>query len=395
MSGTTQDRPRARPALSLILCSRNDEYMGNSRWRLQTTLNYAADQIEALGRTDDVEILVTDWGSDVPLREVLELTTAAARMVSFILVPPQIARPLQKDSPFPEVLALNAAVRRASGAYIGRIDQDTLVGRHFLDVFLGFADGSQTIDVPDEPVMFFANVRLVPYRFAVRCPPLRMVERYIEQLGGSLQLEIDRRWPFYHSSVGIWLLPQALWRECGGYDESMLYMNAMEIEMIQRLRLKYAIVDIGRIVDFDFYHLEHYHPWVPRRSSVYRKTNRYDNRIPPETLHPNDEDWGLAQYPLSTDSISTPEGARTAPRHEWRTRDQVAYSGLLALAGTQNLLDSLRGWWLERLQLGAWRRRMKIVRETIRGAPVGTWHRLLRELWVTRREARRTLARPE
>src|SRR5882672_5606856 len=93
------------PIISLILCSRNDQYMGNSRWRLNTTLNYLAQRMDELGREKDVEIVVADWGSTIPLREVLELSPAAARIVSFLLIPPGIARDLQKDSPFPEVLA--------------------------------------------------------------------------------------------------------------------------------------------------------------------------------------------------------------------------------------------------------------------------------------------------
>src|SRR5437867_6244589 len=94
-----------RPALSLILCSRNDQYMGNSRWRLETSLNYVAERVHESGRERDVEILVADWVSEIPLQEVLQLSPAAARIVSFILIPPEIARPLQKDSPFAEVLA--------------------------------------------------------------------------------------------------------------------------------------------------------------------------------------------------------------------------------------------------------------------------------------------------
>jgi hypothetical protein len=53
-------------------------------------------------RAQDVEVLVADWGSDVPLRDVLRLTPAAAGLVSFILIPPELARPLQQDSPFPD-----------------------------------------------------------------------------------------------------------------------------------------------------------------------------------------------------------------------------------------------------------------------------------------------------
>lgn len=159
-----------KPTLSLILCSRNDEYMGNSRWRLETTLNYVADQVEVLGRTKDVEVLVADWGSDIPLRDVLRLTPAAALIVSFILIPPEIARALQKDSPFPEVLALNAAARRAKGAYIGRIDQDTLVGRRFLEVFFDLYDGKRQLAIPLDRALLYANRHAIPYWFAVRCP---------------------------------------------------------------------------------------------------------------------------------------------------------------------------------------------------------------------------------
>jgi hypothetical protein len=36
--------------------------------------------------------------------------------VSFLQIPPETARALQKESPFPEVLALNAAARRARGS---------------------------------------------------------------------------------------------------------------------------------------------------------------------------------------------------------------------------------------------------------------------------------------
>ena len=66
------------PTLSLILCSRNDDYMGNARWRLETTLNYVSERVEALGRDTEVELLVTDWGSEVPLSDVVALGPAAA-----------------------------------------------------------------------------------------------------------------------------------------------------------------------------------------------------------------------------------------------------------------------------------------------------------------------------
>ena len=85
------------PVLSLILCSRNDQYMGNPRWRLQTALNYLAQNVQESGREEDVEVVVADWGSEIPLHTVLQLSPVAARMVSFVAVPPALARELQKE----------------------------------------------------------------------------------------------------------------------------------------------------------------------------------------------------------------------------------------------------------------------------------------------------------
>src|SRR6185503_10669251 len=147
--------------LSLILCSRNDEYMGNSRWRLETALNSLGHRLRALGYARDVEVLVADWGSDVPLSDVLTLEPAAAEVVTFITVPPDVARAREGDSPFPEVLALNAAARRARGEYIGRIDQDTIVGARFLRWFFD-RDAARTEQ--RATTLWFANRRDIPFR---------------------------------------------------------------------------------------------------------------------------------------------------------------------------------------------------------------------------------------
>jgi hypothetical protein len=89
--------------LSLVLCSRNDDFQGDPRWRLETTLNHAARQAALLGRLHDVEIVVADWGSEVPLRDVVALTEDAARITRFVTVPVALAAAKQRDSPFAEV----------------------------------------------------------------------------------------------------------------------------------------------------------------------------------------------------------------------------------------------------------------------------------------------------
>src|SRR6266571_4324148 len=159
---TKTNQPKA-PVLSLILCSRNDRYMGNSIWRLETTLNYVAKRVHELGREADVEVLIADWGSEIQLKDVLHLTMAASKIVSFVRIPPEIARHLQKDSPFPEVLALNAVARRAQGEYVVRIDQDTLVGRPRFKTFFDPYDRRTQFDLQIKSVLLMWNLSMVTY----------------------------------------------------------------------------------------------------------------------------------------------------------------------------------------------------------------------------------------
>jgi len=154
------------PVLSLVLCSRNDAYMGDSRWRFETTINFTAARVREARRLTDVEIIVADWGSEVPLQQVIRLTADAAAMTRIVHVPPAVAVRLQGDSAFPEVLALNAAIRRASGTFIGRIDQDTLVGGRFIEYFFRVLEGGVAWPASLDRSVWYANRRSIPFRLA-------------------------------------------------------------------------------------------------------------------------------------------------------------------------------------------------------------------------------------
>jgi len=280
------------PAFSFILCSRNDNYMGNPVGRLETALNYLAENVRLLGKEADVEVIVTDWGSEAPLKTVLNLSRTAAQMVKFLEVPGLIASEVQKDSPFAEVLALNAAARRASGEYIGRIDQDTLVGEQFLRTFFAWVEGKDAPPFDLKTTFMFCERREIPFRFVSRGPSLGAVARYVKYCGR--RLIIEKHPPeFFHSPVGIMILHQQLWQACGGYDERFLYWGWMETDLAYRLRASHAVIDLGQAVGHDFYHLEHYDPKMPRKTP--RKMNP---RLMPEVLAPNRNDWGLAGYDL-------------------------------------------------------------------------------------------------
>jgi hypothetical protein len=389
--------PRSKPirssqelVLSLILCSRNDRYQGDSVWRLQTTLNYVARNLVELGKQEDVEVIVADWGSEAPLRDVLHLTPAAAEITWFVHIPPDIAKATQKDSPFSEVHALNAAARRSRGQYIGRIDQDTLVGKQFLETFFQLFAGTRCFDKPLEHTIIWANRLGIPYRFAVRCPSLRQVDQYIRWFGRSLPIDFPGPQKcFFDAPVGIWLVPRAGWEDCGGYNERMIYWGHMEIDMVYRLMQKYTLVHLDNHMDCDFYHLEHYHPLIVRETNRRRNPNRYDDL----TYYPNDENWGLFQYPLALlptvpQNASSGLPGQRSPNLEW-----PLFMLLLLTARMQTMSDSLiigsrrakqlaLKSWLSFSRI--WNRRAKVAWCAVRGQPLISWPRLLINRWNQR-----------
>lgn len=371
-----------RLALSLILCSRNDAYMGDSRRRLETALDYAARRARELDRQDQVEIVVADWGSEVPLREVVRLDPVAHERVSFVTIPPDLARQLQGDSPFAEVLALNAAARRARGEYIGRIDQDTLVGRRFLETFFDLYEGRRTLPVPLETALLFSNRRGIPYRVAMHSPSIGSLERLVRRFGSRLPVWLKHPPDlFYCSYVGIWLAHRDRWMECGGYDERLIYMDEMESDMAARLMERHPMIDLGRLVGHDFYHLDHRHPRLVLRGGDRRKVNpkrwhEVDRNWRPDVIHPNDEEWGLADRDLDMGPAGLP--ARAARRPAALEEGEVA--GLLFVAGVQMAWDRL----IHALMYLLWFRRMRVAWEAIREEPPGRWPVVLRSLWNER-----------
>jgi hypothetical protein len=116
----------------------------------------------------------------------------------------------------------------------------------------------------------------------------------------------------------------------------MLYMNGMEINMILRLLPEYPMVNLGEMTDYDFYHLEHYHPFVPRMSSVYRKVNsnwRLD-------FNPNGADWGLAEYSLTVEPCRSIAALAPHSERDHDAHHELRFKFLVLLVGLQVACDS-------------------------------------------------------
>ena len=331
------------PTLSLILASRNDGYAGNSLWRLQTGLNFLAHEVSRIGRAKEVEAVVCDWGSDAPLRLALQLSPAAAAITRFVEVPHPLAERLAGDAPFPEVLANNAAIRRARGAYIGRIDQDTLVGGEFVTRFLRAVEGGDSAQALSEAFVFIGR-RSIPESFTRRSPHFESVRAFIESYGQRLPREGRMQSPWFDAPVGIVVLHRDLWHEYRGYDERMLYWGFMETDLGLRVAERHRTLNLEREIGLHLYHLAHTRAW-------FRPTQRRLNpRRHPNSPVPNAEHWGLAEPELLVTAAEPSKdweaGERLAPDEalpsvagEWFKQGTLASARLARRAFTRDRIE--------------------------------------------------------
>jgi hypothetical protein len=271
--------------------------MGNSRWRLETSINLALLHAKEVNFLENLEIVISDWGSDFPLSEVLNLIPEAKGRVRFVNIPPEIAQTEQKDSKFPEVIALNAAARRASGEYIGRIDNDTVVGREFFVKFLELYKNNPSSELDISNSFLFVERKSVPYRISRLSLPLSQIKCFISVFSKLFKIESATEWgrEFWWSPVGIMMFHRDIWEATRGYDERLIYWGWMEGDLALRLRQKHKIVEFSKYVGHYFYHLEHYSHLTEYKDRNGVATPRKKNEPSFENLNyrENIESWGL------------------------------------------------------------------------------------------------------
>jgi hypothetical protein len=319
--------------------------MGNSRWRLETSINLSLLNAKEANFLEQLEIIVSDWGSDVPLSEVIALVPEAEGRVKFVYIPPDISRKEQKDSKFPEVIALNAAARRATGDYIGRIDNDTIVGKEFYSNFKNCIDNKQNLWFEPEDVFMFVERRSIPYRISQKSFPLFYIENYLKWFGQRLKTESAREWglPFWWSPVGIMIFHRKIWKNSGGYDEKLIYWGWMEGDLAIRLAQKHHLIDFKDLVGNHLYHLEHYSnlidykdrngPATPRKknSPVFNKLKYYKN----------DEHWGLSNFDIKTNKYTDSDVKGYKSPIEYAFSDRICFIPSITVAILYHIVDNL------------------------------------------------------
>lgn len=319
--------------LSICMCGRDDDYMLDFKYRITTTINHIAQNLTQLGRLADVEILVADWGSQIPMVQTLNLSPEAIRITRFIYVHPSIIRSMQGGREnFHSARAFNVAIRRACGEYILFYNADTLFPQYSLETLLRLLNGELPLPVKPDQTFFLIPRFNVPWQFLERRPNLDEWDRYLLLFAKKQPLEPVSNYEFFGGS-GALLMHRSLWHEVRGIDENLPGWGGQDNDLGLRISQKYPSLSLTGMGIF-LCHMGHT-PSGSRQSAVSKSNTLTYNA----TIYANDENWGLGDVNLEILSrdFTSPEQTRVqSDKHEF-------ISNKIQVKSSEDILSELKG----------------------------------------------------
>jgi len=326
MPNTAMQETFRRPLLSFVMTGRNDGFMGDFNWRLGTSINIMARGAAKIGRLNDIEVIVSDWNSQVPLHKVVELVPEARAITRFLPVPESIAVPAQKDTHFPDSIVLNSGIRRANGEFISQTGSDVVFTASSLNSLLCLLEGKLT-NLPLKNAFMTGGRRHIPNGIINRRLPLEEFESYLNR--NAAYFPEERGGPGHLAPTNMMLMHRDLWHSSRGFDERFIYWGFNDIDITLRLSAQHDFIQLEHF-GVNSLHMEHWSK--PRDYSpekMFRKLNPVDNLVP--EFAPNDQNWGLGQFDIPLAQCEGPEPDVTATA----TPDETPWFGPLENLGRE------------------------------------------------------------
>ena len=143
---------------------------------------------------------------------------------TYFIVPPSTVNANKIGGAMSEVQAINTAIRRASGEFILRLDQDTIIGPNFT-YFLVQALGNSSILLGDDIIWWSSRRESLreDYEAIIRNPVQAITNKGRDNFQiydfGKLTSVLDGV-----GAVGVLGMSKRLWTSVEGYDERLTGM---------------------------------------------------------------------------------------------------------------------------------------------------------------------------
>lgn len=284
--------------LSITSHGRNDGFMDNFLWRLETTLNKMGRNLAATTDNKTAEIVLVDWGSQpyAKLCDALNLEPDCKKFLKYYYFHPDIVKAAEGNSRYSSSHSTNAAVRRTSGKYVLSCDSDVYWQLDTTQKLLESLKVGFIGDIDLNGSFFWSARRHVPKSFNITNPSIESLDNFINSNWSSFIMDKPNKSNFEGAACALFM-KRDYWFELHGLDERLIHWGVNDIEIHRRLVSRYRWG--GDIEDFGMklYHLEHYSRADGHRNlSVENPRQANEDYGSPKFQANGVDTWGMGQH---------------------------------------------------------------------------------------------------
>jgi hypothetical protein len=281
--------------ISFVLCGRNDDYLGDFKYRLTTTINYLCRNVRKIGRLKDIEVIIVDWNSETPLAQEICIAKEINEACKFICVPPATASEYNPDNrPFNSSIAPNVGIARADGEFILIMPSDILFSISSLyNLFLLLEKKNNTAFDINKTMMNISR-KMIPWQIVEKKPCLFEWDRYLQL--HNKYLDNSNYCPGLCHGIGAILMNNSLWKKAQGLNENLKGWGGNDVDIGLRINQFYPSINL------DYFGINLYD--MQQRPEE-RQTVIADNpKIIPISIEAGNLNWGLKNYKLEIQRAS-------------------------------------------------------------------------------------------
>ena len=270
--------------ISIITQGKNDNYLGNFLQRLTFSISKHIDNIKTLGLEDEVQIVLTDWGSETKLIDVLDVDF---NFIKYIYVKPEIAAKYNGDAKYSYVHPLNVSARNADGEFIIWGDSDGFLPVESFKILYDL--------IKLNTHKFYWGSRYhIPREDYQNCKNTKEIDDVLATNKFLIHDQINPQ--FFLGNAGILLLEKEMYFETTGMWEKLIYWGWQDIEFHRRLLQKYEFGGDLECLGVKTYHLEHWQDTYHRSDAAVPM--KFNENIESGIFNVNGENWGLGNEKL-------------------------------------------------------------------------------------------------
>ena len=278
--------------LSIVIHGRNDNYNPHFLSRLEYSLEYASYCLENLNIKNFLRFTISDWGSEIPLRDALNLTKKCSEIIDFVEVDSKVAK-LYGDplSNFYNCgLAYNVGIKRSESIFVGKSAHDYIMSENFLINLYNFLKGNIYKLSEKENSFFVVPRKNLPEDLFQKTPSFEYLNSWLLKAG---EIEADRSVK-HGGAGGLYITSKENWEKLGGIDERYTRWGVMEYDLFMRANYYGIWYDTSRFGVWQYK--------IPRGDAKLRNKALSNRNVNKKWFsidrNPNGLNWGLKKIAI-------------------------------------------------------------------------------------------------